>query len=235
MRAVAAAVLTVVLAGCSSQRAWVYRPNSHAGGAAAGAERIVVLPFQDGRRNVNSNRIGLYMVPIFPFGWANYEVPEGVMQHVTSAMWTNYKPTEDYAKALAEELRATGLFREAFFDFKEGEADLAVHGEIVSTKYHGKVLSYGLSLYGPMLWFIGLPAGTVSNDLALQLRCVDHRTGATLLARRYDASPYSRVTWLYSAADDFNYPAMVAEVYRQFVADLRVSLNGRQATAPAPD
>jgi hypothetical protein len=37
------------------------------------------------------------------------DVPECAAQHVTPTLWTNYKPTEDYPKALAEEPRAISL------------------------------------------------------------------------------------------------------------------------------
>ena len=112
------------------------------------------------------------------------------------------------------------MFREAYFDFKQGDADLAIQGTIVSTKYNGKILSYGLSAYGPLLWFVGAPAATASNQLAVDLACVDLRTGRTLFSQRYDATPYRKTSWLYVMANDFNYPAMLAEVYRQFAADL---------------
>ena len=209
-----------LLCGCATQRAWVYAPTLPPVPGGPRPERTVVLPFRDARQNVNNNRLGLYLIPLFPFGWADFEVPEGMQGHVTSGLWTNYKPTEDYPKALADELRNAGMFREAYFDFKEGDADLAIQGTILSTKYEGKILSYCLSVYGPMLWFIGAPAATASNQLTVDLACVDLRTGRTLFSRRYDATPYRMTSWLYVMANDFNYPVMLAEVYRQFAADL---------------
>jgi len=209
-----------LLAGCATQRAWVYAPTFPRVSAGPRPERMVILPFRDARQNVNRNRILLYLIPLFPFGWADFEVPEGIQMHITSGLWTNYKPTEDYPKALAEELKNAAMFREAYFDFKEGDADLAIQGSILSTKYDGKILSYGLSAYGPLLWFFGAPAATASNQLAIELDCKDLHTGQTLFSRHYDASPYRKISWLYVMANDFNYPTMLAEVYRKFVDDL---------------
>ena len=220
-------IVASLLSACASQRAWVYQPIGQRMGAPR-PQRVVVLPFKDGRPNENRNRLLLYLIPIVPYGWANYEVPEGMQQHITSGLWTNYKPSEDYPKALAEELRNSAMFRESYFDFKEGDADLAIQGTIHSTRYDGKILSYGLSAYGPLLWFIGLPAGTASNDLSVELTCVDLKTGQTLLTRRYDAPQYHKTSWLYSMANDFNYPTMLADVYRQFTADLVRALPGSQ-------
>jgi hypothetical protein len=221
IRRTLAILLSLTVIGCATQRSWVYKANPYTAPATPQKQKVVVLPFQDSRKNENTNLIGLYLIPVFPFGWATYEVPEGATQHITSALWMNYKPTEDYPKALAEELRASGLFGETYFDYKEGDADLAVHGTIVNTRYQGKILSYGLSAYGPLLWFIGLPAATVSNELVLELTCDDLKTGRRLLTKRYDAPEYGATSWLYVMANDFNYPDMLAGVYRQFVNDLR--------------
>src|SRR5712692_6349191 len=124
MRCLRILAMLAVLSGCATQRAWVYAPTLPRVPGGMRPERTVVLPFRDGRQNVNSNRLALYLIPLFPFGWADFEVPEGEQSHVGSGLWTNYKPTEDYPKALAEEFRNAGLFRESYFDFKEGDADL---------------------------------------------------------------------------------------------------------------
>jgi hypothetical protein len=216
-----AVLLSMMIAGCATQRSWVYKTNPYAAPSAARKQKVVVLPFQDARKNENTNLIPLYLIPVFPFGWANYEVPEGATQHVTSGLWTNYKPTEDYPKALADELRASGLFGETYFDFKEGDADLAARGTIVNTRYQGKIFSYGLSAYGPMLWFIGLPAATASNELVVELTLDDLKAGRRLLTKHYEAPKYGSTSWLYVMKNDFNYPDMLADIYRRFVDDIR--------------
>lgn len=47
--------------------------------------------------------------------------------------------------------------------------DLLVKGSILSTDWEGKIYSYGLSVYGPLLWFFGLPCGSSNNQLKLEL------------------------------------------------------------------
>lgn len=220
-RHLGAFLLVLLATSCATQRSWVYKTNTYSAPAATTKRKAVVTPFEDARTNINRNMILMYLIPIMPFGWADYEVPEGATMHVTSAMWTNYKPTEDYPKALAEELRGARLFDDAYFDFKEGDADLAIRGRIQNTKYSGKIFTYGLSAYGPLLWFIGLPAASASNELELELTCDERKTGRRLLSKRYQASPYSSTSWLYVMKNDFNYPDMLAGIYRQFVDDLR--------------
>ena len=210
----------VLMAGCMTQRAWVYRSSSYPTPPSTSPKKVVVLPFKDMRENVNKNRIVFYAIPLMPFGWATYDAPEGADVHITSRLWVNYKPVEDFAKALAEELNATGRFQEAFFDFKKGDADLVIQGTIHSTKYEGKILSYGLSVYGPMLWLIGLPATTAANELQVELECVDLASENVVFRKRYEAPRYGATSWIYVLRNDFNYPSMLQTVYRQFIDDL---------------
>jgi hypothetical protein len=133
----------------------------------------------------------------------------------------NYKPTEDFPKALAEDLRNTGLFSEAFFDFRRGNSDFAVSGKILSTSYKGYIISYGLSVYGPLLWIVGFPASTTSNELEIELTLLDSKTEAPLFTKVYNATPQKGVSWLYVMKDDFNYSEMLAEVNKQFCQDIQ--------------
>ncbi|MBA3037711.1 MAG: hypothetical protein FP814_14615 [Desulfobacterium sp.] len=217
-------VALLFASGCATQKSWVYSPNSYSDISTTITKSVVVLPFQDTRPNTNSNYVALYMIPVMPFGWQTLNVPEGQAMHIYSGMWVNYKPTEDYPKALAEELNGSKLFEEAYFDFKKGNSDLAVKGKILTTKYSGTIISYGLSVYGPMLWFVGFPSGTVSNELSIELSLVDSQSDKVILSNNYTAPEYSRVGWLYVMPNDFNYPAMLKDIYKNFIEDVRTRI-----------
>jgi hypothetical protein len=189
----------------------------------------VVLPFEDDREDINSNDFLLYAIPLVPFGWQDLNVPEGAQMHLTSGLWINYKPTEDFAKALAEELENARLFNETHFDFGRGTADVVIHGKILNTYYQSKILSYGLSVYGPMLWLLGLPAGTFTNQLSVELSCSDPRNSQVIFSKKYDIPPEGKVVWIYTLPSDFNYAEMLKQVNQQFVGDLRT-----QAAAISP-
>lgn len=217
------ALLAIVLfgSGCASQMGWVYSTNTYRGPAVRADKTVAVLPFKDARRNLNKNRIAMYMIPLIPaFGWADYNVPELATQHVNSSLWMNYKPSDDYAKALVDELRAAGLYKDVFFDLREGDSDLVVDGTILSTRYKGTLISYGLSVYGPLLWFVGFPAGTVSNELSVRIECRDVKTQRVLHSKTYTAPRYKKISWIYMMPSDFNYAAMLKNLYRDVVADL---------------
>jgi curli biogenesis system outer membrane secretion channel CsgG len=229
-----AGAVVLAASGCASQKTWVYRTNSFSPGGQTTEKTIAVVAYEDCRENYNNNYLGLYAIPIMPFGWQTLNSPEGITMHTTSGMWLNYKPTEDYPKALAEDLRNTGLFSDAFFDFRKSTSDYAVKGKIISTKYKGTIISYGLSVYGPLLWFVGFPSGTTYNDLSLDLSLVDSKSNKVIFSKTYTATPQSHVCFLYYMPNDFNYPEMLAEINKQFCTDIQpviVSQTKTQASA----
>jgi hypothetical protein len=221
------AVFSVILAilfvtgGCSSTRTWVYNANSYDKPQTVSEKTAVVLPFNDARENENSNFFAMYLIPVMPFGWQTYKTPEGVQMHMTSGMWVNYKPVEDFPKALSAELQNAGMFKDVGFDYRKGNNDIIIGGKILSTEYDGYLISYGLSAYGPLLWYIGFPATVVTNELSVELTATDAKTDKQLFAKTYTAEPYSVVGWLYYFRSDFNYPEMLKGIYKDFVKDLK--------------
>lgn len=216
--------------GCASQKTWVYRSNSYTPATPGTGKTVAVLPYEDSRENKNHNLWALYAIPVMPFGWQTLNTPEGIEKHTTSGMWTNYKPTEDYPKALAEDLRKTGLFSDAFFDFRRAGGDYAAKGKILSTKYNGYIISYGLSVYGPLLWIVGFPCASTRNELCVEMSLVDAKTDKPLFSKLYTATPHSKVSWLYVLGNDFNYSEMLAEVNKQFCQDIQPVVLGAAKT-----
>lgn len=213
-------VTLAVTAGCNTQKTWVYRANSYPPAVANTEKKIAVLPFEDDRTNINRDMTGIGYVPLVPYGWAHLNAPEGSSMHLTSSLWLNYKPTEDFPKALADDLRNTGVFSDSFFAYQRDGSDYAVEGKILNTKYDGYLITYGLSIYGAYLWIFGFPATVTHNELALKLNLVNSRTDQTLFSKVYTATPRKNTSWLYDIKSDFNYADMMAEVNLQFCHDI---------------
>jgi hypothetical protein len=212
-----------LVAGCSTtDKAWVYTPNPPSSTAPLSGKTAVVLPFEDGRQRLNDDHSQMFLIPLCPFGWQDLNTPEGVETHLTTSKWTDYKPTEDFAKALAVELENARLYDQTHFDSEGGNADIIIRGKILSTYYAMKVFSYCISAYGPMFWFVGLPEGTFTNKLSVQLSCVSARTNQVLFSKTYDVAPDEKTSWIYTLPNDFNYPEMLKQVNEQFIADLRM-------------
>jgi hypothetical protein len=211
---------------CSNSKGWVYKPNDYnneVGHSASNHLRdktISVLPFTDKRSNENSDALLLYMLPLAPFGYQNLSSPETTVRHVNSGLWVNFNPKDDFAKAMVEELNVSGKFKDVFFSNSIKDSEYYISGELLITDYNGKLISYGLSIYGPLLWYIGFPATYVSNDLEVKLSLMDSKSKKVIFTKTYKASNYSKVGWIYSLPNDFQYPEMLKNLYQQFVTDV---------------
>jgi len=209
----------LILSGCASQKTWLYNSSSYSQEAQLFDKSIAVPALIDSRLNENSNMVGLYLIPLFPYGWQELNTPEGISMHLNSADW-KWRPNEDIAKAAAEELDKSNIFKEVFFTNRASEGDLILQGTISSTKYDGKIITYGLSAYGPMLWFIGLPATSIKNELSLSFQLKSESRGAVIWEKTYSESQ-SDLSWIYSLNADFNYSSLLKTILTKVVADLR--------------
>ncbi len=221
-------ILCLFLSGCSSQRLWRYSTDSYpTDRQSILSRRVAVLPFRDSRPDKNVNAIMLQMIPLVPFGWADYSTPEAGNSKMTSFPVWHFKPTEDFAKAAAEELHASGLFKEAFFTSRASEGDLILQGDIKSTHYWGKIITYGLSFYAPGAWMLGLPTGTIHNDLEVEFTLVDPLTGESLWRKSYNRTYHKSPFWIYKMPSDFDYDNLFKAMMRDVVKSLESTLADR--------
>jgi len=133
--------------------------------------KVAVLPFEEKRGDENSFAgFWLYLIPIVPYGQISYDRPDAARVFNTINEF-NFNVVEDIAKAVVTSLKRSNLFQDVYFTFggDKSEADLIITGDVISTKYVGKTYSYGLSVYGPVLWFFGLPAGSSEDALSLKI------------------------------------------------------------------
>lgn len=233
MRYVPCVISAVILFGCASTRSWTYRPEPPRFREPILEKTVVVPPVEDHRTNHNFNGWALYLIPLMPFGWQTFDTPEGPDRHLTSTTW-HFQPSEDISKAIAQDLQNLGLFKEAFFGYRPSEGDLALRAALHSTRYDAKLITYGLSLYGPLLWLIGLPAGTYSNELRLELRLEDPKTGELYWSggvNELDGDP----VWLYYLKADFHYDSLLKRGLKRAFVDLEARLVERiDRGTPAP-
>jgi hypothetical protein len=209
----------LLFTGCATQKQWQYTSEQESVNKPIINKSVSVIPFLDKRLSENHNMIGMYILPIMPFGWQELNVPEGFQGHITSTGWL-WKPNEDIAKAVAEELNQSHLFKEVFFTNKASDGDISLLGTIKSTTYNGKIISYGLSVYGPMLWLIGLPAGTFNNELVLNFKLEDKKNSLVLWEKDY-RQYMSKTTWLYYMPSDFEYSSMLKTILLQVIKDIQ--------------
>lgn len=227
--------LSFLISGCASQRGWRYAPESPRSRAPLVDKSVAVPPFTDARPDKNENALLMYLIPIVPFGWCDYSIPESGNMKLNSIPVWQFRPTEDLAKAAADELRASGLFGEVFFTNRPSEADLVFSGTINSLRYSGTMLSYGLSVYGPLLWFFGFPCGTIRNELAVDLKLHDEKQDLTLWANSYKLN-YDKVpVWIYSLPNDFAYDALYKRIMLESIKDMERRLSSYRDVRPVEE
>lgn len=202
------------ITGCASRGAFVYEPGNVINVNNKKLPfKVAVMPLEDKRQHENTNAVLLYFIPLMPFGPLTYDRPDTANGYTTHASY-NFRPSEDLAKATVEELKRNQIFEEVFFTQREKEPgiDMIMTGEIRDTKYSGKLITYGLSVYGPLLWFVGLPSSYVTNsiDFSLQLK----RISDGVVVWRHDVKgEWDKTTGLYyNWGTEFDgYPLMVKD------------------------
>lgn len=192
----------LTIAGCGSTARFTYPDKMNAlvniSQTPLNPQKVAVLPFEDFRNDENLvATMSLYYVPLSPFGYTECERPETGSRFVSISDFS-FNPSEDLAKAAALSLKRSNLFSDAYFTFggDRNNADLTLEGQIVSTYYKGRLLSYGCSIYSCYLWVLGAPSGTSLNRLTLRLALKD-KTGRTLWERQVEGEDYI-TQWIYA-------------------------------------
>lgn len=203
-----------LLTGCASRAAFVYKPSGTvATGTKALPLKVAVTNFEDVRQEENTNAVFTYLIPIVPFGSITYDRPDGANGFLFHASY-NFRPSEDFAKAVATELKQNNYFDEVFVTQRQNEpnVDLIVTGRINEARYDGKLISYGLSAYGPLLWFLGLPAGTTHNAVSLTLEMKRASDKVVVWSHEVKGEWDKTVGLYYNWAADFDgYPLIMSE------------------------
>lgn len=219
---VAVAVIAF-LAGCGTTAKFVYPHDMQAllklDVNPIYDKSIAVFPFDDYRSAENSSGpILLSYLPLVPYGWVEYERPDAARMFLTLNQF-DFTPSEDLAKAAALSLRHSNLVKNAFFSFGSDKADYVMHGEIKSTKYLGRQYTYGLSVYGPYLWLLGLPAGDSKNVLTLYLYL--KKGDKTIWEYSFDRSYKLMQGYYYNFGKDIlQYSLLMQECMNEVIVDL---------------
>jgi len=209
----------LIFSGCSTQRVWTYKVDPYVKTVPLVNKSVAVPPLADSRENVNNNLIALMYIPIMPYGWMNLNTPEGGQMHIASGLWL-FRPPEDIAKGVAEEINNSGIFKEAFFTNRASEGDLILKGNLKSTYYNGKLFSYCLSVFAGDLWLIGFPAGSYENNLEISFELVEPPSWRVLWNGTYKRE-YSKVFWIYAPGADFYYDQLLKDIMKEVIQSLK--------------
>jgi len=173
------AVGLVLLSGCGTTGKFVYPAKMSSlfksSGEMTSDKVVAILPFDDYRSDENtSGTMWLYALPLSPYGKVEYDRPDAATMFLTIAKY-DVTPAEDLGKAAAVSFRHSKMFKDAFFTMggEKDRADFVVSGRLKEMKYTGRMYSYCLSLFGPMLWYVGAPVGDSENIISYELEMKD--------------------------------------------------------------
>jgi hypothetical protein len=225
-------LLTVLLTGCGTTAKFIYPADSHKliriSEKPVYQKKIAVTPFDEMRGSNNqSGTFLLYLIPLMPFGYFEYERPDAARPFLTVQEF-NFNPSEDLAKAAAYSLRKSGLFKDAFFTFggEKDKAQLLLEGEIISTKHIGTMWTYGLSIYAPLVWLFGVPIGTSLNNLALNLKLTNLASRKKIWKKSYNfKNKITQGLYYQMGHDVIIYPFLMQAIMNDAIKDMNAKLN----------
>ncbi|MCP3967335.1 MAG: hypothetical protein GY750_08650 [Lentisphaerae bacterium] len=225
------AMAAVFVCGCGSIKRFDYPAEEHSAVQFSGKPlydaEVAVIPFNDRRENKNNHStILLYLVPLVPYGWMSYTRPEDYTGYVSIAAYY-VLPNVALAKAAAYNLHKSNLFSKAYFSFSEQgvSADYILHADLKEMSYKGRIISYGLSFAAPLLWFLGLPEGTVENRFAVEYYLTRRGSRRRLWEFKYDKACDMLVSPYYNYGRDVDmFPVMLNQSMNEALVNLKKNL-----------
>ncbi len=223
---VATALLASALAGCSDFKGWHYEADARVVRVPLLAKRVVVPPLDD-LRPYGNRETGIFLaffVPLMPYGTVNYNRPE------LRPMWQGkdvkpFKPVDDVAKAIAEELNNSGLFSQVVFSPNAKDEELVLNGDLIVLKDDRWITCYGLTyFFGDFLWLMGAPMGGTTNELTIKLTLVERETGKVLWSQAFTERD-RKTDWLYSMKVALRHPRLLKTDMHQAINSLEAALS----------
>jgi len=208
--------------------------------AGSGTKSVAVMPFLDqrGAKYFDPAQAGLAadrpagdhgslflgFIPLLPFGYVEKEQPENSEDFV-SLSYFHFDVQNDLAAAAFMSLKSSNLFssvKRANNAAQAADADYIWRGTVTSTFYRGRVFSYCITyFFSPILWVVGIPEGSSTNELAVKFELVERATGEVVWKYDYRNSDYLN-HWIYARVgqDVSIYPRLMKQAMNGALYDL---------------
>ena len=200
---------------------------------------VAVMPFMDqrGAKYFDPSQAGLAsarpsgdhgsfflaLIPFMPFGYVEKEQPE-LSEDFVSLERFHFDVQNDLAAAAFSSLKSSNLFSEvkrANNAAQAADADYLWRCSVTSTFYRGRIFTYGISVFSPILWVVGIPDGSSTNELGVKFELVDRASGNVVWEYNYLNSDYLN-HWLYARVgkDASLYPQLMKQAMNGALYDL---------------
>ena len=165
------------MAGCLGSRDWTYPPAPDmayldAKAAQPHAARLVVFPLEDQRGTVAQEENWKVAVPLVGYAVTTYDRPETIVRPEPVDK-LNFDPPRDFARSAADEIRHANIFSSVTFhagDQQVSPNDFVLRGHLRSTRWERNLSTYLLGPFGALVWMVGLPMGTVTTGVVMDLQ-----------------------------------------------------------------
>jgi hypothetical protein len=222
----------LVNVSCSKRAVFTYIPDEKTATAPSNAPlplTVAVKPFQDARGQNNTNNQFFCVIPFVPYCSLSYDRPDAANRFLFVSAYA-FHPVDDFSRAVADEIKKNRFFKKVIFPLQVQEqgADLVLTGKIMETRYYGENASYGFSLWAPLLWYIGLPAGKVHNTVILSMEIQRSSDGAVVWSHVVRGE-WSEIVGLYYhwAADFEGFPVILRQGLHQGMEKLADDIRTR--------
>lgn len=222
-------IVSLTITGCLGSRDWDYPPPPDNAYLEVTADQkvdgsLVVVPLDDKRGTEVREQYWASVIPFVPYASSTYDRPETV-SNPSPVDEVTFSPSRDFARAMAEEVRKTGIFTSVTFVDKDQPlppSDFVLRGRLYSTRWERNISTYLLGPAGTVLWFAGLPFGTTETDMEMFAQITRAGEPDNVLwgfAMEFEAKEIDSV---YRGLEDSvtNYPRGLQEGLRLAIADL---------------
>jgi len=191
-----------------------------------------------------------YCVPLFPFGWFNFEAPDNEPVGISSRPLL-FSPLRETQDILIDALKTSRIFTKVHLigdHRKDKTGALVVRGKLIKASEKEKFWMYGLSFPGAILWLYGAPVVTSTEAYAVEIG-IYHRKDVDEMNKRIKSAEKSEpdvkwadrsafepkplwtfeaekeisvVTGLYYKSNEFDKPALAKKYkcYRRYMAEV---------------
>jgi len=221
-------VLTTALSGCAVPRTWQYPPDPPGKlldlkAAKSVSRTLAVKPFRDLRGENSQEQTWRIAIPFYPYAVDAFDRPETI-KAVEGVPLIKMNPSQDFARAIADEFRNAGVFSSVSLVDGNGSAsaDLVLSGTIRSTDWRRTRTTYMLGPVGVILWILGAPMGENSNTVELDVQVAPASDPGRPSWQYSMQFKDEHVVGIYYGREDSieNYSTAVQETLRPALADL---------------
>ena len=225
---VVALILAFSVTGCLGTREWTYPPPPDKMFLGIKADQpvsgsLVVLPLVDQRGKEVKEEYWKVAIPLVPSGTTFYDRPEDV-KDPEQIDQVQFNPAEDFARALADEIREAKIFSSVAYAGKSAAptSEYVLQGRLHSTRWERSITTYLLGPLGTVFWMIGLPMGQTDIGVEMDLRLTASADPSKVLwsfSMEYKGWDLDGI--YYGLANEVNsYPTALQEALRPAVTDL---------------